>query len=316
MVWPPTAPDVTFQSAKQAIPTALYNFLALITGSSDDVLHEGFVETSPENDRKLVSIAQDILYLSSKGRIATPKHLALGMTIRHWTGSSNLISLLHGFGHCVSHPTVLQYDTALASMELSKNSIVPVGFHPKVHTTVVWDNNDFMEETISGTGTTHNTNGIIVQQISSDIQNVVEQSMKMKKTGKHSLEPPPKNLLAYYSKQRTGPARSTFLFNQEAIQTALQKDSISLDNAFCFSKLPQLNSITLPGWTGFNTKLVAIVPNLSKIGYLPVIDASPTEMSTVHTILVRSLEIADKLELEIIVVVVDQAIYAKAQQIR
>jgi len=66
-------------------------------------------------------------------------------------------------------------------MELSKNSIVPVGFHPKVHATVVWDNNDFMEETISGTGTTNNTKGIIVQQISTDIQNVVEQSMIMKK---------------------------------------------------------------------------------------------------------------------------------------
>ena len=61
--------------------SSLY-FLAWITGSSDDVLHEGFVETSPENDRKLVSIAQDILYLSSRGTIGTRKNLALGMTIR------------------------------------------------------------------------------------------------------------------------------------------------------------------------------------------------------------------------------------------
>jgi len=90
------------------------------------------------------------------------------MMARHWAGSSNLILLLHGFGHCVSHPTVLQYDTAIASMELSKNSIVRVGFHSKVHTTVVWDNNDFLEETISGTGTTHNTNSIIVHWISKD----------------------------------------------------------------------------------------------------------------------------------------------------
>jgi hypothetical protein len=64
--WPPTAPDLKLQSDKQEIPTFLYNFLACITGSSDGVLHEGFVETSSENDRKLVSIAQGILYLSSK----------------------------------------------------------------------------------------------------------------------------------------------------------------------------------------------------------------------------------------------------------
>jgi len=38
MVLPPTAPDLALQSAKQEIPTALYNFLACITGSSEDVL--------------------------------------------------------------------------------------------------------------------------------------------------------------------------------------------------------------------------------------------------------------------------------------
>jgi hypothetical protein len=82
--------------------------------------------------------------------------LALGMTIRHWTGSSKLISLLHGLRHCVSHPTVDA--AAVVNTELNKNSIVP-----KVHAMVILDNSDFVEET------THNTNGIIVQQISEDI---------------------------------------------------------------------------------------------------------------------------------------------------
>ncbi|KAK1885936.1 G polyprotein [Dissostichus eleginoides] len=47
-----------------------------------------------------------------------------------------------------------------------------------------------------------------------------------------------------------------------------------------------------------------------------VIEASPTEMSKVNTILKRSVQIADQLELDHIVLVFDQAIYAKAQQIR
>ena len=72
----------------------------------------------------------------------------------------------------------------------------------------------------------------------------------------------------------------------------------------------------MPTWTGFNTKLVQNVPLLSAVGYLPVIDASPTEMDTVLTVLQRSIEIADKLKLQAIVVVFDQAIYAKAQTIR
>jgi len=52
------------------------------------------------------------------------------------------------------------------------------------------------------------------------------------------------------------------------------------------------------------------------VGYLPIIDASPTEMSTVTTILTQSIDIANKLDLKDIVLVMDQAIYAKAQEIR
>ena len=69
-------------------------------------------------------------------------------------------------------------------------------------------------------------------------------------------------------------------------------------------------------WTGFNSQLSTCIPQMSVIGYLPVIDASPTEMSTVLTILQRSVEIANKLHLETLVIVVDQAIYSKLQLIR
>ena len=34
----------------------------------------------------------------------TPKQYALGMTVRHLSGSSTLIGLLNGLGHLMSHP--------------------------------------------------------------------------------------------------------------------------------------------------------------------------------------------------------------------
>ena len=58
------------------------------------------------------------------------------------------------------------------------------------------------------------------------------------------------------------------------------------------------------------------IPQKATIGYLPVVDASPTELNTVNTILHRSVEIANQLELPSVAVVEDQAIYAKAQTIR
>lgn len=50
-------------------------------------------------------------------------------------------------------------------------------------------------------------------------------------------------------------------------------------------------------------------------GCLPVIDASPTDLNTVHTNLSSSIAIADSLEQKEVVLVMDQSIYAKAQEI-
>ena len=81
------------------------------------------------------------------------------------TGSSRIIGILNGLGHSVSHSAVFEHDTALANKQLWTDNIVPEGFIKIIPTTVIWYNNDFMEETPSGEGTTHNTNGLLVQKI-------------------------------------------------------------------------------------------------------------------------------------------------------
>ena len=58
------------------------------------------------------------------------------------------------------------------------------------------------------------------------------------------------------------------------------------------------------------------VPSMSKVGYLPCINASPTELKTVNEVFKRSIAIADELKQEVIVLVMDWAFYAKAQQVR
>ena len=42
-----------------------------------------------------------------------PKHVALGMAVRHLSGSAQIVGLLNGFGYSVSHSFVLEHDTAL-----------------------------------------------------------------------------------------------------------------------------------------------------------------------------------------------------------
>lgn len=93
------------------------------------------------------------------------------------------------------------------------------------------------------------------------------------------------------------------------------KHAKQLDLLYIFSKLTTRDNQLLPGWSGFNSTLEEGKP-LSIIRYLPVLEANPTDFSTVNNILQKSLELADKMHLKEIVLVFDEAIYAKAQQIR
>lgn len=52
------------------------------------------------------------------------------------------------------------------------------------------------------------------------------------------------------------------------------------------------------------------------VDYLPGINAPATDMSTVYQVLTKSLQIKETLRLQSIVVVFDQALYAKATEIK
>lgn len=74
---------------------------------------------------------------------------------------------------------------------------------------------------------------------------------------------------------------------------------------------------TVSGWTGFNISVRSEVEvSKDNIGYLPTIDAPATNMSTVFEVLKQSKKIKATLKLNSIVVVFDQALYAKAMEIK
>ncbi|KAJ8021222.1 hypothetical protein HOLleu_38358 [Holothuria leucospilota] len=284
-------------------------------------------DVKEETSKKIASIGQDILNLSFKGRKCIPKHTSLAMAVRHLTGSAQLIGILNGLGHCVSNFSVLEHDTALAELQLERGEqYLPPIIKRNVHSILVWDNNDFREETLSGKGSTHNTNGIIIQRNIINREAATESTTfhtSKPKTRKRSIDlpppPPPASILNYFGGKRQGPqASGKEIKTDEASYLSAETNPTKFAMAYFLSKLPEYETPVPPGWTGFNTKLqkASAVPEKSNIGYLPVIDASPTNLSTVNTILQRSLAIADQLGLETIVVVMDQAIYSKAQQIR
>ena len=113
------------------------------------------------------SMGQDLIFAISLGRQKTSKHFLLSYGVKTLTGNIELIKTLNRLGHGVSYDQLEENDTALClhkiAESLNKRVILPKTVHPYVFANVSWDNIDRLEETLSGGGTSHRVNGIIVQ---------------------------------------------------------------------------------------------------------------------------------------------------------
>lgn len=315
--WPPLSVDLSTTQVLKMVPIVLFNFIAWILGFSDCPEMSSHVKLEDPRKTKVLSICQDILYIASNGRKQTPKSLALGMVVRQLTRSSQLTQVLNGFGHCASHSAILTYETDLAKLAIKSDCSIPKGAEKHKFTCLVYDNDDFTEDSRNQT---HILGGILIQResLSSNAPVVVTQQLKK---GGRTLQAPNEAIVPYsLGKKQTpnflGTSRPSTFYE---IKGSLHHDHAKrLDFAYFLMKLLQ-NTVgtVLPGWTGFNILLrQSEIPPMSRIRYLPIIDGSASEYSTLYTSLLKSISIADQLSLEHIVLVFDEAIYAKVQQIR
>ena len=315
--WPPDSHDLTLALATKSIPVKLYNFLAWSLEFSCEPIDDEMVDIIPSEKTKVVSIAQDLIYAESSGKKQTHKSLALGMTVRQMTGSVRLLKILHGLGHTASTDTVYRHDSALAiSSSNGQEIIIPRNINPEAFTTIVWDNNDFSEETVSGKGTTHVANGIIVQNEDIRLREKTTWSKKHR-----TVKAPEINIAPYPSKVRgtmsLHDVQGSDIPLEERSYRHEQNMARHADFVYMLSrKCASESENYLPGWTGFNTQAHKEIRHTSNIGYLPVIDAPVTDMATVNEILRHSVSICQRLLLPEIVLVFNEAIYSKAQMIR
>lgn len=105
--------------------------------------------------KSILSVALDLIYISSKGQKQTPKSLSLGVLTRQVTGSVEMITTLNAFGHCASYDTIRRHETALTTLQGGENLFVPTDMVKREPTILVFDNQDYNEETKSGKGQTH-----------------------------------------------------------------------------------------------------------------------------------------------------------------
>ena len=145
------------ESALSSVPSLLLSFLRqlLDVGAGGDGDGGGA-------ERCALSIAQDIVYCTSRGRRWTPKHVGLANTIHQETRSKRLVDMLHNAGHCLSYKQLLTVTTGLAEAVLSSadestGAVVPPNLVPGKFVHFAVDNIDILDESLDGKNTFHAT---------------------------------------------------------------------------------------------------------------------------------------------------------------
>ena len=114
------------------------------------------VPKSRELSIKELSLIQDLSYATT--RVPYPKHFLLTILTRALSGNVELIT----------HSGLLEVLTAVAMQKVKDTALNDVVLPDELQfgepTTLVFDNIDRLEVTLSGSGTSHRVNGIVVQR--------------------------------------------------------------------------------------------------------------------------------------------------------
>ena len=100
------------------------------------------------------------------------------MSVKHLTGSKQVVNMLHSIGHCISYDDLCRVESAIASDTLQLAEALGGVFIPSniipdasfVHATM--GNIDINEETRSGEGTMHVLGGLLFQEESGVVSRV------------------------------------------------------------------------------------------------------------------------------------------------
>ena len=131
---------------------------------------------------------------------------------------------------------------------------------------------------------------------------------KSKRSRCHSAIRPLELYVEYIAGHREGPQQMMLsedvLLQLDKTHTKLPITLKKADFVWLLARLRKSNSLSfgqsdsqeVPGWSGFNAAVTSqVLPQQCAIGYLPVIAAAPTDLSTVYVMCKRSVAVAHKL---------------------
>lgn len=161
--WPITPEELVARLDSSGPMTSLYNAIAWTVNPQSPKNDKGYVlTTSTSSAQKIWSVASDWESLVTHKR--SVKSTALSLTVHRMTGSKELTKLLNKCGHGVSYSDVRLLNNTWAQQVTEQSTRkIPPGFMKgrAVHVTI--DNSDGKQQTLTGSHTTHHTNGTLFQ---------------------------------------------------------------------------------------------------------------------------------------------------------
>ena len=141
----------------QSPPHLIHFFRIPYTGSEE--------QATDKMERLISSVADDAVYATTRGQIKPGKHLTLGVALNSMTGSRKIVDILSRFGQCIGYHTVEAIETDLATDPSLRDYVSPDGIQrmPGLCTALAWDNYDEFTNSLSGSGSLHDTIGICYQ---------------------------------------------------------------------------------------------------------------------------------------------------------
>ena len=193
------------------------------------------------------------------------------------------------------------------------------------------NNIDNLECTLSGSGTSHRVNPILVTEREPELDGKQSEEAldepctytpPTKKKCKRSLplDVVTRVLPEYYGGKRIGPGQLPYVQNLGVPNSRFEEKANELRQRYLVwlevRKLKTHPLLLVSRWTGFNIKTrdhIVIVESV--ISYLDTIDASATDLRTAYEVLSRGCEVKHRLQWKAVVCVFDQAFCAKAMEI-
>lgn len=276
---------------------------------------------------KLLSVAQDIVYITSKGKKITPKHLGLGLAIHQKIRSKKLVSLFNKAGHCISYKQVLQVDNTLAELTLSTldrdtGAVVPPNIMP-IQTTepnnpllqITADNIDILTKTLDGKNSFHATQMVVFQRGGKTTDEIL-QSIAIKKNASALRVPAIVNSL---------PAPIESVDSTPIFKNSVDDGWYKETSTHCKIHQKDLSFLLLrenqpegqrQGWTKFNKDTSTNDSPITASGFMPLILNPAHEYNTLVLVLERCISVANHLNYKYVVLTVDQALHCRLLDVR